>query len=136
MGEQKIEFCKSLGADEVVDYRTAKWSEALAGKEYDLIFDCVGAQEDWVDAAKVLKKGCDFISVANFSADIDANKHNVFKNFLLKSIDTDLRDLVAMVKEGTLKVPIDSIVPFTDVPAALTKSLKSANAGKLVIKVA
>lgn len=134
-GSTKIEFCKSLGADEVIDYKTAKWAEVLAGKDYDLIFDCIGLQEDWVDAAKVLKQGCDFISVANFSADADANKTNVFKNFLLKSINCDLNELVAMVKEGKLKVPVDSIVPFTDVPAALTKSFKSANAGKLVIKI-
>ena len=41
-----------------------------------------------------------------------------------------------MVKDGSLLVPIDSIVPFADVPDALTKSLTGANAGKIVIKVA
>lgn len=31
--------------------------QALAGKDYDLIYDCVGTPEDWPKAAKVLKKG-------------------------------------------------------------------------------
>ncbi len=135
-GTTKMDYCKSLGATEVIDYKTTKWAEVLAGKDYDMIFDTVGAQEDWADAFKVLKKGSDFISVANFGPDMEANKESKFKNFLLKSVDTDLAELVAMLKDGTLKVPVDSVVPFADVPAALTKSFSSANAGKIVIKVA
>ena len=38
----------------------------LAGKEYDLIYDCVGDAEDWKKAAKVLKKGGKFVTIANF----------------------------------------------------------------------
>ena len=33
------------------------FGQALAGKEYDLIYDCVGTPEDWPKASKVLKKG-------------------------------------------------------------------------------
>jgi predicted phage tail protein len=83
----------------------------------------------------VLKKGCDFISVANFGPDITANTESTFKNFLLKSVDADLAELVELVKAGKLKLPVDSVVDFKDVPAALTKSLNSQNAGKLVIKI-
>ena len=78
----------------------------------------------------------DFISVANFAADPAANEANVFKNFLLKSDGGDLSDLVAMVKAGKLTVPVDSVVPFADVPAALAKSSAQANAGKIVVDVA
>ena len=100
------------------------------------MFDCVGAEADWVACCKVLKKGADFISIANFSADATSNPDSVFKNFLLKSNDKDLKELVDMVKAGTLKLPIDSVVDFKDVPAALTKSLAMQGAGKIVIKVA
>ena len=41
-GVAKLEFCKSLGADVVIDYGTAEWSDVLAGKEYDMILDTVG----------------------------------------------------------------------------------------------
>lgn len=134
-GVSKADFCTSLGADEIINYKSAKWTEALAGQDYDLIFDTVGDQDDWVNASKVLKKGCDFISVANFGADVEANKENNFKNFLLKSVDADLAELVAMVKDGKLKLPVDSVMDFKDVPAALTKSLTQQGAGKIVIKI-
>jgi NADPH:quinone reductase-like Zn-dependent oxidoreductase len=41
-GVAKLEFCKSLGSDVVIDYGTAEWSDVLAGKEYDMILDTVG----------------------------------------------------------------------------------------------
>lgn len=135
-GVKKTEACKALGADVVIDYGDEEWSDVLNGQEYDLVFDTIGKQEDWANAAKVLKKGSDFISVANFAADAAANESNVFKNFLLKSDGGDLRDLVAMVKAGKLTVPVDSVVPFADVPAALAKSSAQANAGKIVVDVA
>ena len=135
-GVKKTEACKALGADVVIDYGNEEWSDVLNGQEYDLVFDTIGKQEDWANAAKVLKKGSDFISVANFAADAAANESNVFKNFLLKSDGGDLGDLVAMVKAGKLTVPVDSVVPFADVPAALAKSSAQANAGKIVVDVA
>ena len=135
-GVTKTEYVKSIGADEVIDYTQNEWSEVLQGTQYDMNFDTIGVQDDWKNAKKVLKKGCDFISVANFGADFGKNKTNVFKNFLLKSDAADLSELIEMVSDGKLTVPIDSVVPFTDVPAALTKSLTQANAGKIVIQVA
>eukprot|EP00435_Cladocopium_sp_Y103_P023186 s342_g5.t1 len=55
--------------------------------------------------------------------------------FLIKSNTDDLNKLIALVKAGKLKVPVDSIVPFSDVQAVLSKSMGWASAGKLVIQV-
>ena len=134
-GRTKMALCESLGADVVIDYKTSTWFEALAGQEYDMIYDCVGSDDDWVASAKVLKKGGLFLSIANFAADPAANEACVFKNFLLKSDGEDLSELVAAVEAGKLKVTFDSTVKMADVPAALTKSFKSENAGKIVVAV-
>jgi NADPH:quinone reductase-like Zn-dependent oxidoreductase len=135
-GRTKVALCESLGADVVIDYKSASWSERLAGQEYDMIFDCVGSNDDWAASAKVLKKGGLFLSIANFDADPAANGACVFKNFLLKSDGKDLADLVAMVEQKTLKVTIDSTVKMADAPSALAKSFKSENVGKIVVAVA
>jgi len=133
----KLDFCKNkLGADEVIDYKSFSWSEVLSGKEFDLIFDIIGSQDDWKNSSNVLKESSDFISIANFGADLSCNTKNNFKNFLVKSDGTDLKELVDLVKDGKLHCPIDSIVPFSAVPSAITKSMESANAGKIIIKVA
>jgi NADPH:quinone reductase-like Zn-dependent oxidoreductase len=49
-----VDFVTALGADEVVNYKEVATSvpEALAGKELDLVFDCVGGVESW-EAAQV-----------------------------------------------------------------------------------
>ena len=66
-GMSKIEFVKSLGANEVVDYTTQDWSEVLAGQNFDQILDCIGDDADLAKASKVLKKGGSFVSIANFN---------------------------------------------------------------------
>lgn len=52
--DRNIEFVKSLGADEVINYREENWAEVLAGQNYDFIYDCVGGETHWNDAQKVL----------------------------------------------------------------------------------
>eukprot|EP00438_Fugacium_kawagutii_P031169 Skav204298 [mRNA] locus=scaffold2227:52259:62186:- [translate_table: standard] len=58
---------------------------ALAGKEFDLIFDCVGTPEDWPKASKVLKKGGNtsckrgpgtFVTIANFGEAKSTEDHS------------------------------------------------------------
>merc|ERR1712194_1010391 len=133
-GTTKIDYLRSLGADEVIDYKTADWAEVLAGQEYDLIYDCAGDTRDWPKASKVLKKKASFVSIANTqgSSTVDFK----FKGFFLKSNAEDLDKLLAMVKEKKVKVPIDSVYSFDRLPAALRKSMTGNPAGKICVQVA
>jgi len=107
----------------------------MGGQDFDMIYDCVGSQEDWAKAGKVLKKGGKFCSIANFGPDPAQQDGVVFQNFLIKSNAVDLDAIVALAASGKVRVPVDSVVPLADVKAALTKSMTWASAGKLVIKV-
>jgi len=44
------ELLQQLGADETVDYRSVDWREALAGRAFDVVYDCVGGRSAWVAA--------------------------------------------------------------------------------------
>lgn len=135
-GKSKIEYLKSMGCDRVINYKTEKWADVLAGQDYDLIFDCVGSEDDWAKAPTVLKKGADYVTVANFTSQPSPDDVVKFKLFLLKSIATDLDKLIAMVATGMLTVAIDTVYEFKDVKDALTKSMAGTNTGKLLIQVA
>ncbi|CAE7037148.1 unnamed protein product [Symbiodinium sp. CCMP2592] len=132
-GTSKMDYLQKLGADQVINYRKEDWAEALAGKDYDLIYDCVGLPEDWPKASKVLKEGGLFVSLANFAG--KSTERHLFKTIAKKNNAEDLAKLVQLVKDGKLKVPMDAVFPFSDVPGALKKSLGGASAGKLVIRV-
>jgi len=130
----KIDFAKEMGADEVINYKDANWAEVLAGKEYDMIYDCVGDAEDWPKASAVLKKGGLFVSIANFG-EVESTADHGFRIFLVKAHAPDLDKLLELVASEKLKVPVDSSVPFEKVPQALARSLKWQSAGKLCIQV-
>lgn len=135
-GSSKMDFVKTLGADQAIDYTKEEWSDVLAGQDFDLIYDCVGKEEDWtVGAAKVLKAEGKFISIANFGSATSTEIHT-FQNYLLKSDAADLDKLVAMVKDGALKLTVDSTVPFAETKEALSRSFSMRAGGKLMIKVA
>eukprot|EP00760_Papus_ankaliazontas_P021189 PhM_4_TR18654/c2_g1_i4/m.75769 len=52
---KNAELVRALGATDVIDYTTTKWWEALAGKDYDVVYDCVGQPDIWPNSHKVLK---------------------------------------------------------------------------------
>jgi len=134
----KFDLVKGLGANEVINYREQDWGEVLAGQEYDLIFDCIGLMDDLtVRAPKVLKKGGDFVTVANFDpkAAESACEDIRFAVFLLLSKRADLDKLVSMVQDGKLKIVNDKIYPFAETQAALKQSLGGRSSGKVLIKM-
>lgn len=134
-GTSKIDYVKSLGAD-VINYKTESFAEKLAGQDFDMIYDTVGDQEDLdVHAPKVLKKGGLFVSIANFNPDSKSTDAVRFANFLLKSDAKDLAGLVSMVEKGALKIPIDSVHSFEDVPKAISRNMTFRAGGKILIKI-
>ena len=137
-GTSKLDLVKSMGADVVIDYKTQEWATELAGQDYDLIYDCVGDDKDWVNAPKVLKKGGGlFVSIANFSpTDPDKSPDYKFANGIVKSSGKDLKALVDLAEAGKLKVCVDEHFAFDKVKEALSKSLTARSGGKLVIDVA
>ena len=134
-GTSKLDLVKSMGADVVIDYKTQEWATELAGQDYDLIYDCVGDDKDWISAPKVLKKGGTFVSIANFSP-TEPEKSPDFMFTNLKSDGADLKAMVKLFDEGKLKVCVDEHFGFDKVPDALSKSLTARSGGKLVIDVA
>jgi len=57
------EWIKSLGADQVIDYKTEKWWEVLKGQHFDIVYDCIGGYEAWQMSHQVLKSTGSFVTI-------------------------------------------------------------------------
>jgi alcohol dehydrogenase len=67
--EKKTDFVKSLGADEVIDYKTTDFTNVL--KDYDYVFDTTGEAEK---AFKILKPKGYCISIATLPSGTQAKQ--------------------------------------------------------------
>jgi len=59
---EKTDLCRSLGADEVVDYRSQKFEELYAGDkgQFDFCFDCTGES---IKMTKIVKSGGKIVTI-------------------------------------------------------------------------
>jgi len=132
---KNAEFLKSLGADQVIDYRTEDFTDLL--KDYDIVLDSMGGEVQ-SNSYKVLKPKGKLVSIAQPPSEEEAAEHQVDAGFLwLEPNGEQLKHLADMYFDGKLKVVIGETFPFNE------QSLKDAHAlsethharGKIVIKV-
>jgi len=62
--EKNGAFVSSLGADATVDYTTTKLHEAIRDRSVEVVIDCVGGRDRWLDAQRVLTPGGKFVTIA------------------------------------------------------------------------
>lgn len=54
----------SLGADATIDHRTTTLAEAVTDRSLDIVVDCVGGREQWLQARRVLRPGGRFVTIS------------------------------------------------------------------------
>jgi NADPH:quinone reductase-like Zn-dependent oxidoreductase len=147
-----VELCKSLGADEVIDYRQGDVLTALkSGAPFDRVIDNVGADESlYWKAHEYTTKSAKFVSVAgapSFSYLIFVLKAKlwptflgggarVYESFLMASKPEDLEKVGTLMAEGKLKAIIDERFPFEQASEAFKKLRSGRAKGKIVVDVA
>ncbi|MFJ6723651.1 NAD(P)-dependent alcohol dehydrogenase [Streptomyces sp. NPDC091281] len=58
------DFVRSLGADEIMDRTETVLSSAYGADAFDVVIDCVGGRDQWVQARRVLRPGGRFVTIA------------------------------------------------------------------------
>ena len=129
------EFVKSLGADQVIDYKKEDFSEML--HDFDIVLDSMGG-EIQTKSYKVLKPHGKLVSVAQPPIEEETEKYQVDAGFVwLEPKGEQLQQLADMYESGKLKVVIGETFDFNE------DSLKEAHAlsethharGKIVIRI-
>ncbi|KZL86281.1 zinc-binding dehydrogenase [Colletotrichum incanum] len=150
----KAELCKSLGADDIIDYKTTDVVDALRaqGKVFALVVDNVGnsppnlykASDDFLFPQGHFKFVGGAISFAQVKSLVPSMvlpgflggaKHK-FEAFLTKNSHEDLAQIAAWMAEGKVKTVVDSTFEFEDVVKAYEKLKEGSAAGKIVVRVA
>jgi len=147
-----VEFCRSLGADEVIDYKTTDMVKHLQrqGTQYDLLVDNVGSLELYWNAHDYLKTGGIYINIAGTAT--LTHVFNVLKvsympawlgggqrtaKFLRrKSSAVDFAKIAQWIAEGKLRPVIERIYALGEAAEAFARLKTGRSKGKLVIKVA
>lgn len=135
--EADREFVRSLGADEVIDYKNQKFEELLS--DIDFVLDTVGG-ENFVRSLGVLKPDGMIVllpSNKKDEADKAAAEHYVrnYKHVLMHSSGEDMRRIAEMLAQGTLKVHVDRVFPFEELPKAHEQLENGKIKGKIVVSI-
>jgi NADPH:quinone reductase-like Zn-dependent oxidoreductase len=131
---EKVDFVRSLGADEVIDYRKADFVEAA--HDIDLALETVGGDHA-VDTARTLKPGGILISLLNVSdaAAREAKARGIRVERISVRPDRDgLFELSRLVEAGKLKVHVEKTFAL-DQAGAAHAFLASKPKGKVVLTI-
>ncbi|KAG0530083.1 hypothetical protein BDA96_05G154100 [Sorghum bicolor] len=142
-GARNVELLKSLGADEVLDYKTPEGAslQSPSGKKYDVVIHCA-ARISWSTFEPVLATTGRVIDITpNFSSILKWALHMV--TFARKRLvplhlspnKADLEFLVGLLKDGKLKTLIDSRFPLSEVSKAWQKSVDGHATGKIIVEI-
>jgi NADPH:quinone reductase-like Zn-dependent oxidoreductase len=138
-----IELVKTLGADQVIDYKKEKFNDILTG--YDIVFDCVG-NESLQSCASILKSdGIYITTLPNPKTSVEMLtthlKPPVFEN-QQKSITvftvpggSKLEEIRSLIEAGKVRSLVDKVYPLEQATQAHDYSKQGRTKGKIVLKV-
>ncbi|OQR57499.1 NADP-dependent oxidoreductase [Bacillus sp. CDB3] len=155
--EAGANLVKSLGADEIINYKTEKFEDIL--KNYDAVFDTIGGST--LDKSfDIIKSGGKIVSVsgmpnARFGKEFGSGffktllfslasnklttlekKHNAQYSFLfMKPSGDQLRIIANYIESGKIKPVIDRVFPFEDAQKAMEYSESGRAKGKIIVKI-
>jgi NADPH:quinone reductase-like Zn-dependent oxidoreductase len=130
---RNVVWVKSLGADEVIDYKTQQFDEIVS--DVDVVFDTVGG-ETQADSWKVLKKNGILVSITNPPDEAIAAKHGVRSAFVfIKPNASSLQSLAELIDAGKIQPHIDRIFSLEQIKEAQTWSQSGHSIGKIAIEI-
>lgn len=132
----KHEFLRSIGADEVVDYRTTRFEDVVSG--VDVVIDLVGG-DNAVRSVATLKPGGLLVAVPSGLQEgvaAAAEKAGVRSTpFLVEPDGAALTEIAALVDAGKIRVEIEAVLPLADAGKAHELGEAGRSTGKIVLSV-
>ena len=128
-----VDYAKSLGADEVIDYKKQNFEEELSN--FDAVYDLVGG-ETTEKSFKVLKRGGVLVSMLGAPNEELARKHGVTAVGQGTKTETEnLTRVAELVDAGKIKVNVDKVFQLDAVKDAFAYQEENSPRGKVVLKI-
>ncbi len=132
----KHDLLRELGADEVIDYREADFTEATG--DIDVVLDPL-AGEVAARSLKVMRPGGTLISLVPLREDVveQAAQRGIRATVMLVEADHAGMNAVAdLVEKGALRAHVEAVFPLAEAARAHTLSETGRTTGKIVLSMA
>ncbi|MFI2074219.1 NADP-dependent oxidoreductase [Streptomyces triculaminicus] len=130
----KHDFVRSLGADEVIDYRTTDFTEAV--KDVDVVFD---SSSEGVRSLAVLRPGGTLVSIMeHWNQELAARVEAAGRRFAGVSVEPDyasLEAIAALVDAGRVRPHVAATFPLAEAAKAHEMVESGRTQGKIVLTV-
>lgn len=152
-----FELVNSLGADQIIDYKTNQFDEIL--HNFDGVFDTLGG-DSLEKAFKVVKSGGQIVSIAGLPnarfgkeygsgflktnlfriathkiAKLEQQHHVRYTYLFMKPSGEQLKTIAQFVESGKIIPVIDREYPFEEAQKAMEHSESGRAKGKIVLKI-
>jgi NADPH:quinone reductase-like Zn-dependent oxidoreductase len=132
----KIDYVRSLGADQVIDYRAADFAAEVRG--FDLVLEVIGG--DYAQRSiEVLRPGGLLVTaVERTNGELAARVRAAGRRFAGISVEPDdagLEHLAALVERGQLRPHVSHVVPLAEAARAHELLEAGGVTGKIVLSV-
>ncbi|MFF3257363.1 NADP-dependent oxidoreductase [Actinacidiphila glaucinigra] len=132
----KHDFLRGLGADELVDYRTTDYAEAV--RDVDVVLDPLGGPES-VRSLVTLREGGLLVALLPIGVPelrAEAERRGVRATGMLVEADhAGMAAVARLIEEGALRVTVAGTFPLAEAAKAHTSLETGRTTGKLVLTV-
>jgi len=136
-GTSHVDFCTSMGADQVIDYHEADFHAVIPVRSVDIVYDCVGQPGTGDLAYDLLRDGGAYVTLLDsLASDATAASRPSVKQqtFLTDSSDYRQLDILkGLVEGGKLTPIISSTYQVSDFASAFAESMSHHATGKIVV---
>lgn len=128
------QFLKSIGADEVIDYKTQRFEDVV--HNVDVVLDTIGGdtfERSW----GVLKPGGFLVTTVANVPEGAAEAHGVRAERIASQADGhELAEIAAIIDERSIKPVVTTVLPLAGARRAQEMSESRHTRGKIVLRVA
>jgi NADPH:quinone reductase-like Zn-dependent oxidoreductase len=132
----KHELLRSLGADELIDYRETDFAATL--RDVDVVLETIGGEYGTRSLATLRRGGILVWLTGPLDPQVEARGRELGVRTVFTLVEPDRVGLLALtelVESGRLRVEIADVLPLEDAARAHRLGESNRTAGKLVLKV-